>query len=268
MWETPRTMITFTTGRKTVLTAAAIAVALATLSGCEGAPGGTAAPAATSASPAPESAPPSAVPTTAGAFSPEQAVAEAEKTAYASTITFNSSAAGRHISTMTGRINHNVPFTGRSEIRTPDDVPASQAMWMETVTTPDANYVRNRLQEGSGWRKTPRAEDNEANYAGYAKLLLTLGPSALKGMEEQGGIPTFHLAGRLDVNQVASVDPRTYRSMKAKGVTGFDIDQWVDSQGRTVRFEQRLEMRGIPAVNIGTFSDFGPVEEFNAPSGG
>ncbi|MEU9107775.1 hypothetical protein AB0D54_26265 [Streptomyces xanthophaeus] len=261
-------MITFTTGRKTVLTAGAIAVALATLSGCEDAPGGTAAPApsATSASPAPETAP--AVPTTAGAFSPEQAVAEAERTPYAATITFDSSAAGQHISTMTGRGNHNAPFTGRSEIRTPDDVPASQAIWMETVTTADANYVRNRLQEGSGWTKMPRAKDNEANYAGYAKLLLTLGPSALKGMEEQGGIPTYHLAGRLDANQVASVDPRTHRSMKAKGVTGFDIDQWVDSQGRTVRFEQRMEMRGIPAVNTGRFSDFGPVEEFNAPSGG
>ncbi|WP_405705612.1 hypothetical protein OG264_02385 [Streptomyces xanthophaeus] len=143
-------MITFTTGRKTVLTAAAIAVALATLSGCEDAPGGTAA-AATSASPAPESAPPSAVPTTAGAFSPEQAVAEAEKTPYASTITFNSSAAGRHISTMTGRINHNVPFTGRSEIRTPDDVPASRAIpdlaWVSPASAGEGNASLARRRE-------------------------------------------------------------------------------------------------------------------------
>ncbi|MCX4696941.1 hypothetical protein [Streptomyces sp. NBC_01408] len=168
---------------------------------------------------------------------------------------------------MTGRGNHNALFTGRGEIRTPANVPVSQAIWMETVTTADANYVRNRLTPGSGWTKMPRAEGNEANYAGYAKLLLAVGPSARKGMEGQGGTPTYHLAGHLDLDQVASVDPRTHRSMKAKGVTGFDIDQWIDGQGRAVRFEQRMEMRGIPAVNTGRFSDFGPVEEFNAPSG-
>ncbi|MFD3328692.1 hypothetical protein [Streptomyces sp. NPDC058701] len=261
-------MITLTSGRKTLLTAGAISVTLVMLSGCQDTPGGTAAPAATatSAARALEAAPTSAAPTAAGAFDPEQALAQAEKTPYAATTTFDTAAAGQHISTMTGRGNHNTPFTGRTEIRTPADVPAFQAVWMETVTTADANYIRNRLQEGSSWRKMPRAEDNETSYAGYARLLLTVGPSARKGMEDQGGTPTYHLTGHLDIDQVHSIDPRTQRSMKAKGVTGFDIDQWIDSHGRTVRFEQRMEIRGVPAVNTGRFSDFGPAEQFSAPS--
>ncbi|MFB7542222.1 hypothetical protein ACFC0N_20295 [Streptomyces zaomyceticus] len=56
--------------------------------------------------------------------------------------------------------------------------------------------------------------------------------------------------------------------MKAKGVAGFDIDQWIDSRGRTLRFEQRFELRGVEAADKVTFSDFGPAERFSAPTGG
>ncbi|WP_030768736.1 hypothetical protein [Streptomyces sp. NRRL F-2664] len=194
----------------------------------------------------------------AGAFEPEQALAQAEKSSYAASMKAVTEAAGTELSTMTGRSNLGTVFTGRAELRSP-------GMWMETVTTADANYVRNRAKEGSGWVKAPRSPDNEANYAGYGKLLLASGPSAKKGMETRGGVPTYHLAGHLSLDQVASIDPRTHRSMKAKGVTGFDIDQWIDSQGRTVRFEQRMDMRGTKAVNKVDFSEFGPVETFTAP---
>ncbi|MFF9977229.1 hypothetical protein [Streptomyces erythrochromogenes] len=240
--------------RRTTVSVAAVAVVavgLSVLSGCKGSPSGAGAPApASSASAAP----------VAGAFEPEQALAEAEKTPYAASIKGVTEAAGQELSTMTGRSNLGTLFTGRAEIR-------STGLWMETVTTTDANYVRNRTQDGSGWVKTPRSPDNEANYAGYAKLLLAAGPSAKKGMETRGGVPAYHLAGHLALDQVASIDPRTHRSMKAKGVTGFDIDQWIDSQGRTVRFEQRMEMRGVQAVNKIDFSEFGPVETFAAPQG-
>ncbi|MFJ9941537.1 LolA-like protein [Streptomyces erythrochromogenes] len=244
--------------RRTTVSAAAVvlvAVGLSVLSGCKGGPSGAGAPAPASSPAAAASAAP-----VAGAFEPEQALAEAEKTPYAASIKGVTEAAGQELSTMTGRSNLGTLFTGRAEIR-------STGLWMETVTTADANYVRNRTQDGSGWVKAPRSPDNEANYAGYAKLLLAAGPSAKKGMETRGGVPAYHLAGHLALDQVASIDPRTHRSMKAKGVTGFDIDQWIDSQGRTVRFEQRMEMRGVQAVNKVDFSEFGPVETFAAPQG-
>ncbi|WP_030966292.1 LppX_LprAFG lipoprotein [Streptomyces sp. NRRL S-378] len=242
-------MMTFAV-RRTTVSAAVVAVCLSVLSGCKDAPEGAGAP-------APASSAASATPV-AGAFEPEQALAEAEKTPYAASMKATSEAAGQELSTMTGRSNIGTLFTGRAEIR-------SSGMWIESVTTTDANYIRNRTKEGSGWVKSPRSPDNDANYAGYAKLLLAAGPSAKKGMETRNGVPTYHLGGRLDLDQVASVDPRTHRSMKSKGVTGFDIDQWIDAQGRTVRFEQRMDMRGAQAANKVDFSEFGPVETFAAP---
>ncbi|WP_183067318.1 LppX_LprAFG lipoprotein [Streptomyces sp. gCLA4] len=236
--------------RRTTVSAAVVAVCLSVLSGCKDAPGGAGAP-------APAASAASATPVV-GAFEPEQALAEAEKTPYAASMKAISEAAGQELSTMTGRSNLGTLFTGRAEIR-------SSGMWIESVTTTDANYIRNRTKEGSGWAKAPRSPDNDANYAGYAKLLLATGPSAKKGMETRNGVPTYHLAGHLNLDQVASVDPRTHRSMKSKGVTGFDIDQWIDAQGRTVRFEQRMDMRGTQAANKVDFSEFGPVETFAAP---
>ncbi len=203
----------------------------------------------------------------AGAFDPEKALTEAEKTPYAASMKITTELGGREVSIANARSNVNTQFTGRMEIRSTDAVPAAQAVWVEGVTTADANYIRNRAKEGSGWMKMPRSPDNEANYAGYAKLLLATGPAARKGMEDQGGIPAYHLAGHLALDQVASVDPRTHRSMKAKGVTGFDIDQWIDGQGRTIRFEQRMDLHGMKGVNKVTFSEFGPVETFAAPTG-
>ncbi|MGW7434933.1 hypothetical protein [Streptomyces sp. NPDC054849] len=254
-------MITFAPRRNTVLAVAAVAVALAALSGCKDAPSGAAAPAAPAVP-----ASPSAAPVT-GAFDPEKALAEAEKTPYAASMKITTEIAGREVSITTARSNVNTQFTGRMEIRSTDAVPAAQAMWVEGVTTADAHYIRNRAKEGSGWMKMPRSADNEANYAGYAKLLIAAGPAARKGMEDQGGIPAYHLAGHLDIDQVASVDARTHRSMKAKGVTGFEIDQWIDGQGRTIRFEQRMDVHGMKGVNKATFSEFGPVETFAAPTG-
>ncbi|MFF8834206.1 hypothetical protein [Streptomyces sp. NPDC015130] len=85
-------------------------------------------------------------------------------------------------------------------------------------------------------------------------------------MEEQAGIATYHLRAYLSLAQIASIDPRTHTHVKTKGVTGFDVDQWIDSRGRTIRFEQRFELRGVKAANKGAFSDFGPAEKFTAPT--
>ncbi|MER6251412.1 hypothetical protein ABT224_08550 [Streptomyces sp. NPDC001584] len=248
-------MSTFSIRRNTLVAVAAAAVALTALAGCKdttSAKGADPATASTSAAPV------------AGGFEPESALAEAEKTPYAATMKATTQVAGREAGTMSGRANLETMFTGRMEVRTA----GAPVMWMETVTTADGNYVRDRSKAGSGWTKMPRSADNQASYAGYAKLLLATGPSAKKGMENQGGVPVYHLSGHLDIDQVASVDPRTHRSMKAKGVTGFDCDQWIDGQGRTVRFDQRMDMRGMPGANKVLFSEFGPVETFAVPTEG
>ncbi|MER7828162.1 hypothetical protein ABTX85_37035 [Streptomyces sp. NPDC096097] len=258
-------MISFSMPRTTFVAVAAVAVALSALAGCKDTPNsedGAPVPISASAS-APTSAPASAsaVPV-AGAFEPEAALAGAGKKPYAATMKATTELAGREAATTSGRGNFETVFTGRMEVRSTDSAPG---MWLETVTTVDGNYVRDRSRAGGTWVKMPRSADNQASYVGYAELLLATGPSAKKGMEDQGGVPVYHLAGRLDIDQVASVDPRTHRSMKAKGVTGFDCDQWIDSQGRTLRFDQHMDMRGTPGANKVLFGEFGPVETFDAP---
>ncbi|MFD6886299.1 hypothetical protein [Streptomyces sp. NPDC059957] len=201
-------------------------------------------------------------------FDVEKALAEAGRTPYAATMKASTQLAGKDVATTTGRGNFETLFTGRMETRSTDALPAAQAVWMESVMTADGTYVRDRLKPGDAWIRMPASPDNQASYTGYAKLLLATGPSARKGMEDLGGIPAHHLAGRLGLDQIASVDPRVHRSMKAKGVTGFDCDQWIDAHGRTLRFEQRVEMRGMAGGNKITFGEFGPVETFEAPTVG
>ncbi|MFZ3500329.1 hypothetical protein ACODT5_45155 [Streptomyces sp. 5.8] len=269
-------MITFNARRNPLLTLAAAAVALTALSGCGGSKGAASAtvsaPATVSASASASasgsaSTPASAAPTAAGAFDLEKALAEAGRTPYAATMKASTQLAGKDVVTTTGRANFETLFTGRVETRSTAGVPAAQAFWMESVMTADGTYIRDRLKAGDAWVKMPASADNQASYTGYAKLLLATGPSAKKGVEDQGGIPAHHLAGRLDLDQIASVDPRVHRSMKAKGVTGFDCDQWIDAQGRTLRFEQRMDVQGMAAGNEVTVGEFGPVETFEAPTG-
>lgn len=265
-------MITFDARRNPLFALAAAAVVLTVLTGCEDSKGAASATVSASASAsasgsASPSTPASAAPA-AGAFEPEKALAEAVRTPYAATMKASTQLAGKDIATTTGRANFETVFTGRMETRSTDTLPASQAVWMESVMTADAIYVRDRLEAGGDWARMPPSADNQASYTGYAKLLLATGPSARKGMEDLGGIPAYHLTGRLDLDQIASVDPRVHRSMKAKGVTGFDCDQWIDAHGRTLRFEQRMEMRGMAAGNKVTFGEFGPAETFEAPTGG
>ncbi|MFK0256582.1 hypothetical protein [Streptomyces sp. NPDC090445] len=247
--------------RGTVRALAATACAVILLAGCDSGSGSRAAPAsptgpagAASATPAP------AVPADK-AFDPENALAAAGQKPYAASIKITNEANGVPALTMSGRANLNGLFTGRVEMKSP-------AATIESVTTEDTDYFRGLDVEGAQWTKRPRTQGGSlVSYEAYAKLLLAAGPAARKGMEDQGGVATYHLSGHLDLEQIASADPRTYASMKAKGVTGFDCDQWIDSQGRTVRFEQRFDMRGVKAVNKAVFADFGPAEKFAAPTG-
>ncbi|MEW1701139.1 hypothetical protein [Streptomyces sp. NPDC091278] len=195
------------------------------------------------------------------AFDPATVLAAAGETPYAATLKITSEVNGGPSATMSGRSNLNGPFTGHVKMK-------SGKSTTEIVMTGDSNYIRFADEAGTAWTRTPRTNGFLASYEGYAKLLLAAGPSARRGMEEQGGIATYHLSGYLSLAQISSVDPRAYTSMKTKGVTGFDIDQWIDSRGRTIRFEQRFEMNSIKATNKVNFSDFGPAEKFTAPTSG
>ncbi|MET8701679.1 hypothetical protein ABZW10_22835 [Kitasatospora sp. NPDC004723] len=289
--------------RSTVLAVAAAAVSLVGLVGCndDAAP---AASASSSAPPsasvtgagAPEAAPtapPTATPTPAavetptstpaptvpatptatavattagGVIDPEKALALAERTPYAATQDFTTE--GGPLSAVTkGRVNLNGPVrSGRlSESMSAsggDLVSGAADSGPTTVVTDDGTTY---IKSGSSWRKSPLG-DRIADYHGYAKALLDLGRSARQGMEDCEGTPCFHLSGTVDLERMKAVEPESYKILKGKGVTSFHLDQWIDAQGRTVRFDRKTELKGIPMRIHGTFRDFGPVERITAPA--
>ncbi|MFF2658010.1 hypothetical protein ACFVUH_11665 [Kitasatospora sp. NPDC058032] len=195
-------------------------------------------------------------PATAGAFDPAEAVAKGGKEPYAVTVkaTHALDASGG-----TARLNLNTAFTGRWEMK------AGDGSVQETVTTADADYLRGHDATGT-WLKTPRSREvSDFDYGGYAKLLLAQGASARKGMETTDGVPTYHLAGHLGVDRLAGPLPSAHRALTAAGVTGIDLDQWIDAQGRTRRVEQAMVVDGRKDVLELVFGDFGPAETFDAP---
>ncbi|SDT60866.1 Protein of unknown function [Streptomyces sp. TLI_053] len=260
--------------RTTVLAAAATAIALAALTACndtEDKNAAAPAPATTSAAAAPTAtaagtpapapaAPTAAVTPPAGDFDPAKAVANASKEPYAVSMRTTIEIDGEPSGTVSGRMNLNTVHTGRTETKVAD------AGAIETILTTDSVYTR-QVPAGK-WSRTARPADiSMGDYSGYAALLLAQGPSARKGAETRDGVPTQHLSGRIDVEQLVTIDPSLYRKTKAKGVTAFDFDLWVDAEGRTRYAEQILAYQGVKNVNKVTFTDFGPVETFAAPAG-
>ncbi|MFF2950600.1 hypothetical protein ACFVVU_04500 [Kitasatospora sp. NPDC057965] len=279
--------------RSTVFAVAAAAVSLVGLVGCndDAAPAASAPSSASSSASvtgAPEAAPtatptptavetPTSTPTVTttptvtattvgGAIDPEKALALAEKTPYAATQDFTTE--GGPLSAVTkGRVNLNGPVrSGRlSESMSAggggDVVGATDSGPTTVVTDDGTTYIKS----GSSWRKSPLG-DRIADYHGYAKALLDLGRSARQGMEDCEGTPCFHLAGTVDLERMKAVEPESYKILKGKGVTSFHLDQWIDAQGRTVRFDRKTELKGVPMRIHGTFREFGPVERITAPA--
>ncbi|MEU4115391.1 hypothetical protein AB0F71_12955 [Kitasatospora sp. NPDC028055] len=222
--------------RSTVLAVAATAVSLVALVGCDDGKAPTASPTASAttagAAPTPTPTPtptPAAVATTAGgAIDPEKALALAEATPYAATQDFTTEA-GPLNSRTKARVNLNGPVrSGRlteSMTAAGGDMVGGGSDTPNVVVTGDGTtYIRS----GSSWRTSPLG-DRVADYHGYAKALLALGPSARTGMEDCDGTPCFHLSGTVGVEQMKPLEAEQYKILKSKGVESFRLDQWIDA---------------------------------------
>ncbi|MFD5083918.1 hypothetical protein ACFWOG_14930 [Kitasatospora sp. NPDC058406] len=60
--------------------------------------------------------------------------------------------------------------------------------------------------------------------------------------------------------------PPSQPSTTGGGHSSAGCDQWIDSQGRTLRFEQRTTLRGQANVNKITFTEFGDPVTVTAPT--
>ncbi|MFI6846212.1 hypothetical protein OG535_01000 [Kitasatospora sp. NBC_00085] len=275
--------------RTTVLATAVAVVSLAGLVGCdddtapaasatttaatasaspEASPSASAAPTAGSTATTPAPAPAATVPAATGAggvIDPEQALALAGRTPYAATQEFRSE--GGPLTAVTkARVNLNGAVRSGRLTETMsaggEDLLGDGGAGPTVVVTEDGTaYIRS----GGGWRTSPLG-DRIADYHGYAKALLALGPGARKGMEDCAGTPCFHLSGTVDLEQMRTLEAEQYKILKGKNVTSFQLDQWIDGQGRTVRYDRRTDLKGVPLRTHGTFKDFGPVEKVAPPA--
>ncbi|MFB8239614.1 hypothetical protein ACFC58_23970 [Kitasatospora purpeofusca] len=212
-----------------------------------------------------------------GAFDPAVALANADRTPYAATLAMKTTATADgqgSVITATGRVNFNTPSReARTETKMTMSGSDEPMLWMEAVNTGKGSFMRDKSKPGSAWSPTDTSSGEEApaddSADVYAKALAESGPAARKGMEQKGGVPTFHLGARLTAAQIKAIDPKEHQKMVDKGVSAKDYDVWIDRAGRIVA--QRMSMkvpRGsttVTSVITVTYTDFGPRETFTAP---
>ncbi|MGW4897439.1 hypothetical protein ACWEQL_35100 [Kitasatospora sp. NPDC004240] len=163
--------------------------------------------------------------------------------------------------TQTGRINFNAPDLGTSRLRSGPAVPPDHAVDEEVTSLADAIYTRNLVAGADHrWRRLPGASRKRTDLTAYARLLLDQGPGAHKGVEQQYGQPTQHLAGVITLEQIETLDPQTYRALSELKGKQIECEVWVDASGRIVRAENVIM---VPSVlkkvrNVTLVSDFGP----------
>ncbi|MFC5664937.1 hypothetical protein ACFP3U_18345 [Kitasatospora misakiensis] len=247
-------------------------------------------PTATAAVPTPTAtvtATPTATPTptvtgapvdASGAFDPAVALANADRTPYAATETMKTTATADgqgSVITQTGRVNFNTP-TRECRIETKmtiGDESDEPTLWMESISTGKATFMRNKAKPGSAWSSSDTDSDDAAqadDRTVYAKALVEAGPAARKGMEQKNGVPAYHLGARLTAAQLKAIDPKDYKRMADQGVTAKDYDVWIDRAGRVLAEKQSMKVpKGgttVTSVITVAYTDFGPRETFTVPT--
>ncbi len=213
-----------------------------------------------------------------GAFDPAVALANADPTPYAATETMKTTATANGqgtVLTQTGRINFNTPAReGRSETKMVIIGIDEPTLWMDTVKTGEATFIRDRTKPDGAWISTPLGGDKDTRGDSdgivFAKLLVAAGPAARKGMEQKSGVAAFHLGARLTAAQIKAVDPGESQKMTDKGINSKDYDVWIDRAGRVVAETQSMKVpregTTVTSVITTTYTDFGPRETFPAPA--
>lgn len=286
--------------RRTALIAAATVLALSAVAACNdgdtrsappAAGSSTAASATTSVTPTPT---PTATPAStgtvtstptatgapvdaSGAFDPALALAQADRTPYAATVTMKTTATadgGGSVITATGRLNFNTPgHEGRRETKMTLSTSDEPMLWMESINTGDGIFMRDKTKPGSAWSPAGRSKDatDDDGASIYAKALTEAGPAARKGMEQKNGVPAYHLGAHLTAAQLKVIDPDDHQKMSDQGVSAKDYDVWIDRAGRILAVTQSMEVpkggRTITSVITVTYTDFGPRETFTVPTG-
>ncbi|MFJ8434177.1 hypothetical protein ACIQ9P_23030 [Kitasatospora sp. NPDC094019] len=245
MHRSPRRTRAATAARAAGTAAAAVLL----LTGCTA--GNPAAPSAATT--------PAAASTARPEVDPAAAAARASREPYAVSVRSTVGIGAEVLMEITARQNLNSAFSGRQERRTGITV-------SEILVTTDAEYHRTGGAAGTWTRSSLRFNGtSEYDLAGYAPVLLSLGPDARKGVETRDGVLVHHLAGHLDLDRLGQVSAEARSDAEYDGITGVDLDQWIDVDGRTRYAEKRWTHDGTVMVVTMAFSDYGPPEVFDSP---
>lgn len=137
-------------------------------------------------------------------------------------------------------------------------------LWMEVVNTGSAVFMRDKSKPGGAWSPSSTADDTRSDSIGdYVKALVDAGPAARKGMEQKNGVPAYHLGARMTAAQMKAIDPEEYRKLVDKGVSGKQIDVWIDRAGRVLAHTQSMKIpkdgTTVTTVITVTYTDFDPA---------
>ncbi|SDT83235.1 hypothetical protein SAMN05216371_8051 [Streptomyces sp. TLI_053] len=256
--------------------ASASASASPSPSGTTEAPTPTATPTATATPTPPPTPTATGAPVDAtGAFDPAVALANADRTPYAATETMKTTASADgqgSVITATGRVNFNTPSReGRTETKMTITGSDEPMFWLEVVNTGSAVFMRDKSKPGGAWSPSTTADDTRSDTIGdYVKALVDAGPAARKGMEQKNGVPAYHLGARMTAAQMKTIDPKEYQKLVDKGVSGKQIDVWIDRAGRVLAQTQSMKIpkdgTTVSTVITVAYTDFGPRETFPAPT--
>ncbi|MFI6154959.1 hypothetical protein ACIBCA_19960 [Kitasatospora sp. NPDC051170] len=236
--------------RRTAVPVSAFLLALAALTGCTSSGSGR-----TSGAGSAEAA---------GAFDPDQALAHRTREPYSATVHLTveeGDGEDRIKDVVDGRLNFNTPVGGSETVHRVEG-PGPVTSTRQQMTVEGVGYEKSDGDIAWSRTDTPTSTGAADQAAAYAKAMLDSGPAARRGMEKVAGIPVFHVAARLTVDQVRTADPGNADRMARDGVTELDCHLWF---GRIVQGEQSLVTHGRTEVTKDLYTRFGPAETFTAP---
>ncbi|MQY16781.1 hypothetical protein SRB5_69840 [Streptomyces sp. RB5] len=252
--------------RRSVLVALVLAGAAAlTVTGCSddaAAPGGGGKPSA------------SASPAKAKAFDIEQVLAGRSKEPYSASVDEESEADDELVLLSTGFANLSTETpTGEwtTEVKGRPADPRKPTK-LKVRALGDSAYTLTLASISGGedrWRRQSTAGlvVPGSTATAYAEKLLSLGPSARKGMtENEFGEARYRLAGTIPVAGLKDVDPETYEQVKS-AVDGVRCEVLVDGEGRVTDLQRWIEGSTGTLHVTTTLSDFAapkPVEKPDA----
>ncbi|MFI0961882.1 hypothetical protein ACH4S8_10810 [Streptomyces sp. NPDC021080] len=160
----------------------------------------------------------------------------------------------RRLQHVTGRVNLNAPFTGRTTDET--------EQYTEDVVITRQKVYRRATGSHGVWQEFPASVAKGGipvdRLPQYVELILEHGGSVHRGSEP------VRVSGRLTPKEIESVDRTSGRNLRP--ATAIDADVWIDEEGRIVRVRQDVRFTSDPGFRSTlTLTDFESAVPVSAP---